>query len=122
MRAGIPRSLQMPTARLWTPSPSPDNMWLRVRSFSNWRIPAPAKLRSIASRAEASLYGDTTVVRVHLRQLSDAADPLTRTFEARYVLEGSAARAPLGVTVTVYLSSSAPSADMSVPLGAIDDE
>ena len=86
-------------------------------------IDLPETVRpAIGSRAEASLYGDTTVVRVHLRQLSDAADPLTRTFEARYVLEGSAARAPLGVTVTVYLSSSAPSADMSVPLGAIDDE
>ncbi len=32
----------------------------------------------------------------HLRQLSDAADPVTRTYDARYVLEGDAARAPLG--------------------------
>ncbi|HZT04004.1 MAG TPA: HlyD family efflux transporter periplasmic adaptor subunit [Steroidobacteraceae bacterium] len=86
-------------------------------------IDLPETVRpAIGSRAEASLYGGPTLVPVHLRQLSDAADPLTRTFEARYVLEGPTARAPLGATVTVYLSSSPPSADMSVPLGAIDDE
>ena len=86
-------------------------------------IDLPETVRpAIGSTAEARLYGGTTVVPAHLRQLSDAADPLTRTFEARYVLEGPAARAPLGATVAVYLSASPPSADMSVPLGAIDDE
>ena len=86
-------------------------------------IDLPETLRPpIGSPAEASLYGGTTFVPVHLRQLSDAADPLTRTFEARYVLDGSAAQAPLGATVTVYLCASKPSTDMSVPLGAVDDE
>jgi len=86
-------------------------------------IDLPETVRpAIGSRAEATLYGSAAPVPLYLRQLSDAADPLTRTFGARYVLEGSAARAPLGATVTVYLSSSPPSADMSVPLGAIDDE
>src|SRR6185437_1401950 len=83
----------------------------------------PETLRpAVGSRAEAILYGSAAPVPVHLRQLSDAADPLTRTFEARYVLEGPAAQAPLGATITVYLSASPPSVDMSVPLGAIDDE
>ena len=86
-------------------------------------IDLPETLRpAIGSRAEAILYGRAAPVPVHLRQLSDAADPLTRTFEARYVLEGPAAQEPLGATVTVYLEASPPSADMSVPLGAIDDE
>ncbi|HEX5458558.1 MAG TPA: efflux RND transporter periplasmic adaptor subunit [Steroidobacteraceae bacterium] len=86
-------------------------------------IDLPETLRpAIGSRAEAILYGSAAPVPVHLRQLSDAADPLTRTFEARYVLEGPAAQAPLGATITVYLSASPLSADMSVPLGAIDDE
>ena len=86
-------------------------------------IDLPETVRpAIGSRAEARLYGGTTWAPVHLRQLSDAADPLTRTYEGRYVLEGSAARAPLGATVTVYLCASRRSADMSVPLGAIDDE
>ena len=39
-----------------------------------------------------------------LRQLSDAADPATRTYEARYVLDGEAARAPLGATVTLSVA------------------
>lgn len=86
-------------------------------------IDLPETLRpAIGTRAEATLYGSTARVPVRLRQLSDAADPLTRTFEARYVLEGTAAQAPLGATITVYLSASPMSADMSVPLGAIDDE
>ena len=86
-------------------------------------IDLPETVRpAIGSTAEAIPYDGTALVPVRLRQLSDAADPLTRTFEARYVLEGSAAQASLGATVTVYLSSSRPSADMSVPLGAIDDE
>ncbi|MGH8290322.1 MAG: efflux RND transporter periplasmic adaptor subunit [Steroidobacteraceae bacterium] len=86
-------------------------------------IDLPETLRpAIGSRAEAILYGSTARVPVHLRQLSDAADPLTRTFEARYVLEGSAAQAPLGATITVYLAASRASTDMSVPLGAVDDE
>src|SRR6185437_6530089 len=54
--------------------------------------------------------------------LSDAADPLTRTFEARYVLDGAAATAPLGATVTIYLQDSEQRGALSVPLGAIDDE
>ena len=86
-------------------------------------IDLPETLRpAIGSRAEATLYGSTARVPVRLRQLSDAAGPLTRTFEARYVLEDPAPQAPLGATITVYLSASPASADMSVPLGAIDDE
>jgi RND family efflux transporter MFP subunit len=81
--------------------------------------PAPGSV------AQASLYGgsaDAARYPAHLRQLSDAADPLTRTFEARYVLEGAAARAPLGATVTVYLDGAQATAGLAVPLGAVDDE
>jgi RND family efflux transporter MFP subunit len=87
----------------------------------------PETLRpTLGSTAQAILYGtntdSATRYSAHLRQLSDAADPLTRTFEARYVLDGAAARAPLGATVTVYLKTPEPSGGVSVPLGAIDDE
>jgi multidrug efflux pump subunit AcrA (membrane-fusion protein) len=54
--------------------------------------------------------------------LSDAADPQTRTFEARYVLDGEAAAAPLGATVTVRLASAAIEPDVQVPLGAVLDD
>ena len=87
----------------------------------------PETLRpALGSTAHAVLYGanadSATRYPAHLRQLSDAADPLTRTFEARYVLDGAAARAPLGATVTVYLQESERTGALSVPLGAIDDE
>ena len=87
----------------------------------------PETLRpALGSAAEAILYGanadSATRYPAHLRQLSDAADPLTRTFEARYVLDGAAARAPLGATVSVYLKNSEQAGAVSVPLGAIDDE
>ena len=81
---------------------------------------------ALGATAHAILYGENadsaTRYPARLRQLSDAADPLTRTFEARYVLEGAAARAPLGATVTVYLNESEPTSAVSIPLGAIDDE
>ena len=87
----------------------------------------PETLRpALGTTAHAILYGEKAASApqypARLRQLSDAADPLTRTFEARYVLDGAAARAPLGATVTVYLNDSEPTGAVSVPLGAIDDE
>jgi RND family efflux transporter MFP subunit len=87
----------------------------------------PETLRpALGSTAHATLYGasadSATRYLARLRQLSDAADPLTRTFEARYVLDGAAARAPLGATVTVYLNDSEQAGALAVPLGAIDDE
>ncbi|NHN90042.1 efflux RND transporter periplasmic adaptor subunit [Acetobacter conturbans] len=75
------------------------------------------------SRAEAELYDGATQVSAHLRQLSDAADLRTRTFEARYVMEGAGVDAPLGATVRVHLpEASDDPATFVVPLGAIDDE
>jgi RND family efflux transporter MFP subunit len=87
----------------------------------------PETLRpALGSTAQAVLYtanaDSPPRYAARLRQLSDAADPLTRTFEARYVLGGEAAKAPLGATVTVYLKDAETSATLSVPLGAIDDE
>jgi len=38
------------------------------------------------------------------------------------VLDGLAARAPLGATVTIYLNESEPTGSLAVPLGAINDE
>lgn len=83
----------------------------------------PETLRpAIGSTAEASLFGSTDRFSARLRQLSDTADPVTRTFEARYVLDGKAAAAPLGATVTVLLPDAEPAIGVAVPLGAVDDE
>jgi RND family efflux transporter MFP subunit len=77
----------------------------------------------IGSVAEASVYGaDGRRYTAHLRQLSDAADAQTRTYEARYVLDGEAAAAPLGATVTIRLASQASQPEIQVPLGAVLDD
>src|SRR5205814_2546913 len=83
----------------------------------------PETLRpALGSTAYATLYGSTTRVPVRLRQLSGAADPQPRTFEARYVLEGTAANAPLGATVTVHLSNSVGIDMLQVPAAAVVDQ
>lgn len=77
---------------------------------------------TIGSAAQSSLYGSATRFPAHLRELSDAADPLTRTYEARYVLSGAGEQAPLGTTVTVYLRAAVPSRATAVPVSALNDE
>lgn len=87
-------------------------------------VQLPETLRPAAgSEAEATLYGTgKQAVPAKLRLLSDAADPLTRTFEARYVLEGALANAPLGSTVTLHIADDKlPGQVMRVPLAAIYD-
>ena len=68
------------------------------------------------ARTYSGLVGDA-----RLRQLSDAADPTTRTFDARFTLAGAPARAPLGSTVTIRLNVPGKTPMMTVPLGAIYD-
>jgi RND family efflux transporter MFP subunit len=77
---------------------------------------------ALGSTAYAALYGSTVRVPVRLRQLSNAADPQTRTFEARYVLDGAAANAPLGATVTVHLAGDAGTDTLQVPASSIFDQ
>jgi RND family efflux transporter MFP subunit len=77
---------------------------------------------AIGSAAQATLYGRDTRWPARLRQLSDAANPLTRTYEARYVLEGDAATAPLGATVIILLPNDHAAGRTAVPLGALRDE
>ncbi|KQN04576.1 hemolysin secretion protein D [Sphingobium sp. Leaf26] len=85
-------------------------------------VQLPETIRpAVGSIARASTYGGETGP-ARLRQLSDAADPATRTFEARYVLEGAPAGSPLGSTVTVSLTQPGEAASTVVPLGAIRDE
>jgi RND family efflux transporter MFP subunit len=77
----------------------------------------------LGTTASARLYGQDQMHQARLRQLSEAADPASRTFEARYVLEGEAASAPLGSTVTITLVAKPTSGNQSVmvPVGAVYD-
>ncbi|USI73450.1 efflux RND transporter periplasmic adaptor subunit [Sphingomonas morindae] len=76
---------------------------------------------AIGSIARASVFNSAATGTARLRQLSDSADPQTRTFEARYVLQGAAANAPLGATVTIAVPDARSAGAMEVPLGAIFD-
>lgn len=86
-------------------------------------VDLPETIRpAIGSTAQAALYnGGSKLFPAHLRQLSDAANPLTRTFEARYVLDGDAAQAPLGATVTIYLANDEEKTGTQVPISALKD-
>ncbi|NLS20701.1 efflux RND transporter periplasmic adaptor subunit [Rhizobium sp. P40RR-XXII] len=77
----------------------------------------------IGDEAEASIYGsESRQDKARLRQISDAADPQTRTYEARWVLDGTAASAPLGATVTIKISNDTGLAHAVVPVGAVFDD
>ncbi|BBP53705.1 secretion protein HlyD [Pseudomonas sp. St386] len=87
-------------------------------------VQLPETLRPAAgATAQATLYGVTTgAVTAKLRLLSDSADRVTRTFEARYVLEGALANAPLGSTVTLRIAEDrAQRQALQVPIAAVFD-
>ena len=85
-------------------------------------IELPETLRpAIGSTGRATLYGSGVTGPAKLRQLSDAADRQTRTFEARYVLEGPLADAPLGSTIAIQIPDGRSAPALQVPIGAIFD-
>jgi RND family efflux transporter MFP subunit len=85
-------------------------------------IELPETLRpSIGSSARATLYGSALTGSATLRQLSDAANRQTRTFEARYVLEGRLADAPLGATISIQIPALQIAESLQVPIGAVFD-
>lgn len=88
-------------------------------------VQLPETLRPlIGSSGLAALFGKSDMgAPTVLRQLSESADRLTRTYEARYVLQGDLANAPLGATVTIRVGDQTPSKGnvLSVPIGALFD-
>ncbi|HCI8404622.1 TPA: efflux RND transporter periplasmic adaptor subunit [Klebsiella pneumoniae] len=88
------------------------------------RVQLPETLRpAVGSEALATRFGsESQPVTATLRLLSDAADATTRTFEARYVLNGALANAPLGSTVTLRIGNDqAPGQVLAVPLASVYD-
>ncbi|MBB4841271.1 RND family efflux transporter MFP subunit [Sphingomonas kyeonggiensis] len=84
-------------------------------------VALPETLRpALGAEAEARTYSGLDG-QARLRQLSDAADPATRTFEARFVLSGAPAAAPLGSTITIRVGAPGKPAAIAVPLAAIYD-
>ncbi|WP_298953798.1 efflux RND transporter periplasmic adaptor subunit [uncultured Methylobacterium sp.] len=83
-----------------------------------------ASRRLATGTASATLYaaGEATYP-ARLRELSATADPVTRTYRARYILSGGGEDAALGATVTLRLrpAEDGRAAALSVPLGALFD-
>jgi len=77
------------------------------------------------STAVAKLYADPDqTFPAQLRELSAVADPLTRTYQARYTLSGAGENAPLGATVTVHLDGEKTDGAVQlyeIPIGALYD-
>ena len=86
-------------------------------------VQLPENLRPpIGVLGQASAVGMAGIAfPAKLRQLSSAADQYTRTFEARFVLGGELANAPLGTTVTIRLANAQSSQSLQVPISAIVD-
>ncbi len=87
------------------------------------RVDLPETLRpALGSSATAQIYGaQGGRGPASLRELSQSADPVSRTFEARYTLDGGAADAPLGATVTLQIPAGQGVATLEIPLSALAD-
>jgi RND family efflux transporter MFP subunit len=68
-----------------------------------------SRLNGLPKIAKVSLYGDSQTVTAHLRELATLADPLSRTWEARFSLpeldEASVLALNLGQTATLHFSA-----------------
>lgn len=79
----------------------------------------------LGTQAVATLYGDNRRDVAILRQLSGSADAITRTYQARFALQGELANAPLGATVSIRLDEqddNDPTINaLQIPIGAVLD-
>ncbi|PZN97624.1 MAG: efflux RND transporter periplasmic adaptor subunit [Alphaproteobacteria bacterium] len=77
-------------------------------------------LADLPRQATARLYGSDTSAPARLREVAGAADPLTRTYAARYVLDGAGATAPLGATVSISVRAAGQGGAV-LPQGALHE-
>ena len=80
-----------------------------------------AALPRLPREASAELYASGAKVSARLREVAGTADPLTRTYAARYTLAAAPEAAPLGSTVTLALGLAEAGAPVAVPLAALTD-
>ena len=80
------------------------------------------RIRGRAATARLYLNAESTVPAT-FREISGVADPVARTYQARYVLEGDPAQFSLGSTVTVRVSASENDTQRTteIPLGSLID-
>src|SRR5271156_6250856 len=75
---------------------------------------------TVAKDGVAHVHGDTRSFPAHLREISGSADPVTRTFAARYTIEAPVGSTPLGATITLTLNERV-AHTLLVPLAALHD-
>lgn len=76
---------------------------------------------AVGSEATAMIYSEQSKkYKVHLRELSKAANPVSRTFTAKYVIPDSSS-IPLGSTVSVELNGAGEKL-LQIPLSSIYDD
>lgn len=89
-------------------------------------VELPETLRpALQSTAQARLFGSKAAASsATLRELSEAANPITRTFAARYVLSDELKTAPLGATIKITLQEDAATGQpaLAVPLTALRND
>ena len=74
----------------------------------------------LGQKAEISLWAREKIqLPGVVREISPAADPVTRTYPARIALKGADARLPLGMTATVRFVAAPSQSKLVVPLSAI---
>ncbi|WP_439816948.1 efflux RND transporter periplasmic adaptor subunit [Zavarzinia sp. CC-PAN008] len=77
---------------------------------------------SVPAQATARLYGaEDRPIAATLRELSAAADPGMRTYEARYTLADQGEAAALGATITIEVPGDPHAGETQVPIGALYD-
>ncbi|MGZ8391111.1 MAG: efflux RND transporter periplasmic adaptor subunit, partial [Rhodoplanes sp.] len=85
-------------------------------------VALPEDWFAVAGEAEATVTlwanGDR-VLEAKLRELSPDADPTTRTYRARFAIDGADAAVAFGMTATVTLTRAGESARAKLPLAAI---
>lgn len=83
-------------------------------------VAVPERLRATLPRAgQAVVTAAGVTLPVQLRELSGAADPRTRSFEARFAISGGTALPP-GLTANLELRPAGPASPVvTVPLGAV---
>jgi RND family efflux transporter MFP subunit len=86
-------------------------------------VDLPENVRPVlGTAAVASVYGvDQKPITARLRELSSSANLQTRTYAARFVLEGPDNNAPLGATVTVRLRDDSTAGQLTLPVSALYD-
>jgi len=86
-------------------------------------IPETLLTRAKAGRARVSIWSDPDRQYVAtLRELAPSADPMTRTYLAKFSMPGAGTEVQLGMTATLTLSDEASERVARLPLSALFDQ